>query len=340
VLVVALALLVPALLGIQSLFTSGAWTAVAAERWERNSTDDYMYVSWMTSYLKKNPPSKPLAVLLGGSSGREALVSGPSLARQVAEDGGPDIVAYNLSSRMQRYAQSWAIVDNLPDTPTTVLVGVNLGRFTTSARSNYNQVIGRELLLKSDSLRRWVVDQSGEHKYSYTILPGIFSALASYLQQKENAWLKGKEVKPYKVHAFDSRNTLPDGEKRELVQKWLSKYYPAFKKVHAFDAAMLEGLIAEGQRRGLDMVIVELPWNREVVGDAFDEAMAAYQAPTRAIAEEYDVPYLDFNDEVDIPSRDFLDLSHLRPAGRAVWQSELARQLAGLYDDGTLRTEL
>ncbi len=338
VLVVALALLVPALLGIQSWFTSGDWTAIAAQRWERNSTDDYMYVSWMTSHLKKHPPSKPLAVLLGGSSGREALVSGPSLARQVARDGGPDIVAYNLSSRMQRYAQSWAIVDNLPDTPTTVLVGVNLGRFTTSPRSNYNQVIGRELLLKSDSLRRWVVKQSGEHKYSYTILPGIFSALASYLQQKENAWLKGKQAKPYKVHAFDKRATLPEAEKRRLVRKWLSKYYPAFKKVHKFDAAMLDGLIAEGQRRGLDMVIVELPWNRDVIGGSFDAAMAAYRAPTRAIAEKYDVPYLDFNDQVAIPSEDFLDLSHLRPAGRAVWQAELARRLAGLYNDGTLRT--
>ena len=226
-----------------------------------------MYVSWVTSHLKKHPPSKPLAVLLGGSSGREALVSGPSLAAQVKADGGPDIAAYNLSSRMQRYAQSWAIVDNLPDTPTTVLVGVNLGRFTTSPESNYNQVIGRELLLKSDSLRRWVTAHSGEHKYSYTILPGIFSALTSYLQQKENAWLKGKSAKPYKVHAFDLRKTLPDSEKRALVQTWLSKYYPAFKKVHRFDGEMLDGLIAEGQKRGLDMVIVELPWNRQIIGD-------------------------------------------------------------------------
>jgi hypothetical protein len=340
VLVVALALLVPALLGIQSWFTSGAWTAIAAERWERNSTDDYMFVSWTVGHLKRNPPSEPLVVLLGGSSGREALVSGPSLARQVQEDGGPDIVAHNLSSRMQRYAQSWAIVDNLPDTPTTVLVGVNLGRFTTSPKSNYNQVIGRELLLKSDSLRRWVVERSGEHRYSYTILPGIFSAFASSVQQKQNAWLAGKQARPYRVHAFDRRKTLPDADKQELVQKWLSRYYPAFKRVHEFDAEVLEGLIAEGQKRGLDMVIVELPWNREVVGDAFDDAIAAYQAHTRAIAERHDVPYLDFNDEVGIPSEYFLDLSHLRPAGRAIWQSELARQLAGLYADGTLRTEL
>jgi hypothetical protein len=342
VLIAALALLVPALLGIQSWFTSGAWSAVPVQRWVRNSTDDYMVVSWTVGRLKQHPPEEPLAVLLGGSSGREAIVSGPSLALDVREAGGPDIAARNLSSRMQRYAQSWAIVDNLPDTPTTVLVGVNLGRFTTSPQSNYNQVIGRELLLKSDSLRRWVNDHSREHRYSYTILPGIFSALASYLQQRENDLLyKGRlRPKPYKPHPFDKRRALSDAEKRKLVQKWLSRYYPAFRKVHEFDAAMLEGLVAEGKARGLDVVIVELPWNREVIGEQFDAAMAAYQAPTKAIAAQYGVPYLDFNEELAIPSEDFLDLSHLRPEGRVVWQAELAHQLAALYDDGTLRTEL
>ena len=342
VLVVALALLVPALLGIQSFFTSGAWSAVPMQRWVRNATDDYMVVSWTVGHLKRHPPAVPLAVLLGGSSGREAIVSGPSLAREVEADGGPEMVAYNLSSRMQRYAQSWAIVDNLPDTPTTVLVGVNLGRFTTSPESNYNQVIGRELLLKSDSLRRWVTAYSGEHRYSYTILPGIFSALTSYLKARENdLLLRGRlHPKAYKPHAFDTRRALPDAKKRQLVQKWLTRYYPAFRKMHRFDAVMLDGLVAEAKTRGLDVVIVELPWNREVIGDAFDEAMAAYQAPTRAIAEKYDVPYLDFNDELAIPSAYFLDLSHLRPEGRAIWQSELARQLAALYQDGTLRETL
>ena len=196
--------------------------------------------------------------------------------------GGPDIAAYNLSSRMQRYAQSWAIVDNLPDTPTTVLVGVNLGRFTTSPKSNYNQVIGRELLLKSDSLRRWVTARSGEHKYSYTILPGIFSALTSYLQQSENALLKGK-LHPSRTRCTPSTRAspCPTRRSRTLVQKWLDTYYPAFKKVHKFDAAMLDGLIAEGKRRGLDMVIVELPWNREIIGDAFDPAIAAVPGADR-----------------------------------------------------------
>ena len=125
-------------------------------------------------------------------------------------------------------------------------------------------------------------------------------------------------MRPYKPHAFDGRQALADADKRELVGKWLTKYYPAFRKVHEFDAAVLDGLIAAGKSRGLDMVIVELPWDREIIDDSFDEAMAAYKAPTAAIAERYDVPYLDFNDEVDIPSGYFLDLSHLRPEGRAM----------------------
>ena len=342
VLVAALAFLVPSLLVIQGIFTSGAWSAVPVQRWIRNSTDDYMYVSWTVGDLKRHPPKSPFVTLLGGSSGREAIVSGPSLARDVRAAGGPQIDARNLSSRMQRYAQSWAIVDNLPDTPTTVLIGVNLGRFTTSPESNYDQVVGRELLLKSDSLREWVVIRSGEHRYSYTILPGIFSALTSSARQRENDLLyKGRlYAKPYRPHAFDQRKAVPDAEKEKLVEKWLTRYYPAFRRVLDFNIAILDQLVREGQARGLDMVIVELPYNREVTGESFDEAMAAYRAPTAAIAHRYDVPYLDFNDRVAIPSDDFLDLSHLRPEGRVIWQAELARELARLYDDGTLRETL
>lgn len=338
VLVVALVLLVPALLGIEWFFTSGAWSTVSMDHWIRNQNDDYMAVSWRTSRLKYDPPDLPLVALLDGSSGRECIVSGSSLAAEVAADGGPQIAAYNLSSRMQRYAQSWAIVDNLPNTPTTVLIGVNLGRFTTSPRSNYAQVIGRELVLKSDSLRRYVVDVSGEHRHSYTILPGIFSSLATYLQQRERDILvRGRlHKKPYREHQFDRRKPLSTADKEALVDKWLTDYKPAFDKVLDFNLDMLEHLVRRAQARGMAVVIVELPWNEEIIGDRFRASMAKYREPTREIAARYDVPYLDFNDKVDIPSEDFLDLSHLLPAGRKIWQAELARQLARLYSQGVL----
>jgi hypothetical protein len=297
-----------------------------------------MAVSWMVGRLKQDPPSLPMVVLLGGSSGRECIVGGPSLAGDVQDEGGPEIVAYNLSSRMQRYAQSWAIVDNLPNTPTTVLIGVNLGRFTTSPASNYNQVIGRELLLKSETLRSFVVRRSGEHRYSYTILPGIFSALTSYAQQRERDVLfRGRlHVPPYREHQFDRRTPLTATEKEALVDKWLTKYQPAFDKVLDFNLQMLDRLVAQAQRRGLGVVIVELPWNEEIVGERFDAAMTRYRVPTLAIADKYRVPYLDFNERADIPSEYFLDLSHLLPAGRVIWQAELAGELARLHDGGVL----
>ena len=47
VLVVAAALLVPALLGFEWLFTSGAWTVVPLDAALRNPEDSFTYVSWM-----------------------------------------------------------------------------------------------------------------------------------------------------------------------------------------------------------------------------------------------------------------------------------------------------
>ncbi len=54
VLVVALALIVPVLLGAQSCFASGRWTAVPLEYWMRTASDDYVYVSWSVGWVKRH----------------------------------------------------------------------------------------------------------------------------------------------------------------------------------------------------------------------------------------------------------------------------------------------
>jgi hypothetical protein len=90
---------------------------------------------------------------------------------------------------------------------------------------------------------------------------------------------------------------------------------------------------------GLAAVIAEPPWNHETVGDRFDESMARYRRPTQAIAARCDVPYLDCIARGDIPSEDALDLSHLPPAGGAVWEPELAREPARPYDEGVFPVE-
>ena len=153
VLLAAAVLLLPALLGFQWLFTSGAWTVVPLDRALRNPQDSFIYVSWMVGRARREPPDTPGLYLLGGSSARESIVGGDALAAEIEALGGPRVAAYDLGSMNQNFAESLAVVDSVPDTPAWLLVGVNLGRFTSTREVNAEQAEGREFLLRSTAIR-------------------------------------------------------------------------------------------------------------------------------------------------------------------------------------------
>ena len=91
---------------------------------------------------------------------------------------------------------------------------------------------------------------------------------------------------------------------------------------------MLEQLLIRAEQRGVHVVLVELPNNRALIGDRFDYAVQQYRGPVAALADKYDVPYLDFNAGLKLRNEDFHDLSHLNESGRVVWQGALAKELA------------
>ncbi len=332
VLIVAAVLIVPTLLGIEQFFASGAWTVVPMKYWMRKASDDYTYLSWTVGAEKRHPPKLPAVYLLGGSTAREAITSGETLARQVKEDGGPSIVAYDFGSMNQNFAQSLDIVDNIPAKDAMVLVGVNLGRFTSDRGSSFIQARGRELLLKSPYLQRYVADKYGKEKYTRTILPGIFSYLASFLQQR--GWAVGDLFtgREYGQHRYNRKSDHTVKQKERMVKLWNQKRYPVFKHNLQFNLDMLEQLVVRAQQRGVRVVLLELPHNRALVGDRFDRAISEYREPVKALAEKYDVPYVDFNPELPLKNDDFHDLSHLNESGRVIWQAALARELVRLLD--------
>ena len=339
VLLAAGALTVVALLGLQSLFTSGVWTDVPLKYWVRDPGDAFMVVSWNTSALKHKPPKQPLVVLVAGSSGREAIWSGASLATQVKADGGPKIVASNLSSPKQSVGQSLAIVDNIPAKPaTTVLVGVNLSRMYDPASSSLQQVVGRNLLLKSDTLRHLAASYFGQYKYSYTILPGLLSSLTTWIRVWGSKLLLGDlKLVHYDPHPFDRKPDLTPARFRAL-RKWANGPGPmnALKKNLSSTMALLDALVKRGKARGMSIVLVELPHNPGVQGPGLARAQAYYRAPVRALAAKYDIPYIDFNDQLGLTAKDFYDFSHLRPSGRNIWEAKLAHELVGLYRSGAI----
>ena len=334
VLLAALLVLVPVLYAVDDCFSSGRWTAVPLEYWLRKSSDDYVYVSWVVGKIKRDPPDTPSVYLLGGSAAREAVVSGPSLAADVREEGGPEVAAWDLGSMNQNFAQSLAVADNVPATPTYLLVGVGLGRFTSDRGASFKQSEGRELLLPSRFLQQYVAETYGKYTYTTTILPGVFSQLTSHVQEQGDELLRGRiPRRTYGQHRYNLKGNHTVAEKERMVKVWNTRRYPKFQRNLAFHLDMLEQLLVRAQQRGLHVALVELPLNREVVGDRFDFALEEYREPVEALADEYEVPYVDFNEELDIASRDFHDLSHLVEAGRVVWQRRLAREVVEIMGE-------
>jgi hypothetical protein len=331
VLVVAGLLLVPALLGFEYYFTSGAWSDVPLKYWLRKPTDSFTYVSWTVGHTKLQRPPGVGVYLTGGSSAREALVSGQDFAAEVKAAGGPAVTAVDLGFINQNFAETLAIADNVPARGSWVLVGVNLGRFTSYPEVNERQVVGRDLLLKSAFLQQYVADTYGRYKYSFTILPGIFSYLTDFAKQDGKKVLRGDlPSRTYRQHQYTVAGNHSVKQKQRMVQTWLTSRYPVFARNLDYNLAMLEQVLKRCRERGVHAVLVELPLNRDIVGSRFEKAVVQYKVPTMALAGEYDVPYIDVNKAADVPNDDFHDLSHLVEPGRVLWQRELAKALAPL----------
>jgi hypothetical protein len=331
VLIVAGLLLVPALLGFQWLFTSGAWTAVPLDRALRNPEDSFTYISWMVGKARQQPPGTPGLYLVGGSSARESIVSGAGLAGEIVRDGGPRVVAYDLGSINQNFAESLAVVDSVPDTPAWMLVGVNLGRFTETRQANAVQSEGRELLLESGAVHSFVSSHWGLEKHQYTILPGVWSYITQWARTHGADLIEGKSPSTeYALHRYSAATRRSDSQKKRLVTKWNTSRRPVFDQNVAANLQMLEELLKQARERGVHVVLVELPLNTQIVGDSFATSQQQYQQPVTALASKYGAAYIDLNKTVDIPSRDFQDLSHLIAPGRVIWQHALAKELAPL----------
>lgn len=326
VLVAAGLLLVPALLGLEALFTSGAWTLVPMKYYLRKASDDYVYVSYTVDTAKREALDVPAIYILGGSTARESITSGAGLAGEIEADGGPACKAFDLGSMNQNFAQSLVVADNVPTRkPAWIIIGINPGRFTPDRGSSMMQSEGRELILKSDFLRSYVARTYGRYEHTYTILPGIFSYATSWLQNVD-----GLGRRQYGQHRYNLRNTHTVKQKERMVKIWNTRRYKVFKRNLRFNLAMLEQLIVRCRQRDLHVVLLELPSNRAIIGDRFDYAIKQYREPCERLAQKYDVPYVDFSSELKLTNDDFHDLSHLIEPGRVIWQHRLAQELARL----------
>ena len=141
-----------------------------------------------------------------------------------------------------------------------------------------------------------------------------------------------QSLPPYKQHQYSQSEIRSDATKRALLDAWLAKRYPAFKKNYASNLKTLEQLLVTCKERGLRPVLLELPRNTAIAGQALDAAVARYTSGCRALAKKHAVLWVSFIATARLPSADFYDLWHLVEPGRTVWQRLLSAKTVTLLD--------
>ena len=341
VLLVAAGLAALTLLGLQQAFATGAWSEVPLRYWLRSDETDTgkARVAWLLARLDREPAAERTLYLLGGSTMREATVrDGASLAARVEELGGPHLQGWNLATSLQTFAQSIAIVDNLPSSgATTVVIGVSPGRFIGDRAGAEQQLEGRGLPLWSETLGGCLDEEPSAGSRRKAILPGILSMLVEKGRSDVVTLAQGEVPSgDYVQHDFDDEALMGEDEKRGVFEAWWRLRRPQFESNVDFNLTLLEALVERCRQRGFGAVIVELPRNEELIGSRWEAIDAQYQPRARSIAAEHGVPYLDFNGDLGLHTADYSDHAHLRGSGRVVWETELAQELALLYQRAAL----
>ena len=123
--------------------------------------EDWHHLRQVMGYLKVNRPKKPTVYLLGGSSTRECTVNDLNWRRQIVEFGGPSVWAFNLGSSNQSFDHEIEMVRLLPDVPTIVLIGINVGRYCWKPPT---QAAIDKMVLKDEGS---VIKPYAQHRFVY-----------------------------------------------------------------------------------------------------------------------------------------------------------------------------
>lgn len=99
---------------------------------------------------------------------------------------------------------------------------------------------------------------------------------------------------------------------------------PVFRERYAYNLGVLAQLIQECKRCGQHPVLLDLPRDMPIIGHALDAPIATYHAGCSALAERYDIPWVNFVGRARLVNGDLRDLWHLVEPGRAKWQRLLS----------------
>ncbi len=335
VLVAALAMLVPALGGLQYVVTGGLYTSLPLGVLLRMPRDDYVKASYDATMLKLHPPRVPAIYVFGGSAAREAFTSDRDLEGEIAAAGGGQTNFNVLASSNQTFAESLAVIDNLPPSRRAIcVITLNQVRFAYDPGVVEEQLAGKPLLLDSPSLRRYVFARYHRGLTTPTILPGILDFISGWFEKHHGQLLRGHLPRlQYVLHRYHQGHQVSDQRKRAMVAKWLrDKGGPGgtFDRDFRYNLDLLDEAVKAAQAKGFTVVLLEVPLNRDIVGHAFDRVQGVYRPAVEQLARRRGAGYLRAFSEKGLVNQDFRDLSHLVESGRAKYDAAFVRAVVPL----------
>jgi hypothetical protein len=92
---------------------------------------DWDHIVNTLAAFDKQPPTVPVVYLLGGSAARESITYEPGWTSQIRAMGGGKVRALDFGSSSQSFKNDLKIVNAMPAVPSIVLIGLNVGRYTS-----------------------------------------------------------------------------------------------------------------------------------------------------------------------------------------------------------------
>ena len=311
-------------------YVSGRFTTHKSEpAFLRGPGDDDGHVSYEIGTLKIHPPTAFPIYLVGDSLIRESITSTGDVATRIQTATGVTANVYLFGEGNQNFAESLAVVDNLPPGPGVVVISVSQNRFCSTPSAARDQIQGVRLLAPSTTLWRFILQTFGTAPRN-SIKRGIETYLADWRHRNARILAAGRRPwHPYQQHRQGPPVSLE--RKQALVEAWLNdrgRPDGPFDDWHRFNTFVLERVVTRAQARGFTVVLMDGSQDGEIIGDAWDRCARVYRSACRQIAEDEQVAYVDPNLTAGLVDSDFHDVTHLIEPGRTKWMDALTTLLA------------
>jgi hypothetical protein len=328
VLVAALVLVALCAVGLELLVRDGVITTVSEGRFVRYRNDDYGHLAYRMVKLKQEPPTGEIVYLLGGSATMECFLSEPSLGADVSAAAGGPVRVISLAGHQQSFAESLALVENLPRGHGLVAVGLAPMRFSNAPQDDAGLLVGEPFMLPVPLVRAALAAQHVKLPPVDMTAPGLVRYGVGYVKERRRIGEPLFADIGYSMHYTIDGPLQSRAEKLAMARRDVAQDTATYGPNAAYNFALLADLVRAARSRGFRVAFFDQPLNVHVIGATWNGVVPSYRRRALALAARLGVPYLDVGQRVKLDDQDFLDVYHLVVRGRLKWQPVFSRELA------------